>query len=305
MAAHKNKLSPSTIVVFILLGIIALVLLITGLIYNSDIRLFNPQGFIAQEQLKLIIFSLLLLLSIAVPTVLLLYFFAWKYRASNTKTEHNPNAGHGGKLFVTAAWAIPTAFMLVIALVMWPATHQLEPKKAIDPNSKPLTIQVVAMRWKWLFIYPEQQIATVNFAQIPVGTQVEFMLTADEAPMSSFWIPHLGGQLYAMTGHANPIHLMADAPGDYPGSSAEINGAGFAGMKFTARASSVEDFNQWVRDVQQATNPLDSAGYANLLKPSENNEPAYYSMVETGLYDKVLMKYGSHNHGDQTTEGHE
>jgi cytochrome o ubiquinol oxidase subunit 2 len=155
------------------------------------------------------------------------------------------------------------------------------------------------MQWKWLFIYPEQNIATVNFVQIPEDTPVEFELTADEAPMSSFWIPNLGGMLYAMTGHNNRLHLIADTPGDYPGSSAEINGAGFAGMQFTARASSRGDFDQWLQKVKRSPAVLDGAEYAKLLKPSENNPAAFYSATEEGMYDKVLKKYmgsGSHGH---------
>jgi cytochrome o ubiquinol oxidase subunit II len=300
VAANKRKLSPGKIVMIILLGMVLLGLVIAALTYGSDFRLFNSKGWVAQEQLNLILFSLFLLLAVAVPTVLLLYFFAWKYRDSNDKAKYTPDAKHGGTFFLLCAWGIPTVFMLILALVMWPATHKLEPIKPLDANSKPLKIQVVAMRWKWLFIYPEQKIATVNFVQVPVGTQVEFNLTADEVPMSSFWIPHLGGQLYAMTGHANRLHLVADKPGDYPGSSAEINGAGFAGMKFTTRATSKEDFDRWAQEVQQLSNPLDAQAYEKLLHPSENNIETYYSMVDDGLYDKVLMKYmGGHDHTSQ------
>lgn len=299
MAAQKNKLSPSKVILLVILGLAGLALLITWLLQGTDFRLFNPKGLIAQEQFGLIAFSLILLLAVAIPSVLLLYFFAWKFRDSNEKATHAPDARHGGKLFLLVAWGIPTTVMLILALIMLPATHKLDPKNAVNPGTKPLEIQVVAMRWKWIFIYPEQNIATVNFVQVPVGAPVQFDLTADEAPMSSFWIPHLAGQLYAMTGHANRLNIMAETPGDYPGSSAEINGAGFAGMKFTARVSSKEDFDKWVQEVQQLPTALDAANYATLLKPSENNLQAYYSAVETDLYDKVLMKYmGSHDHAE-------
>jgi cytochrome o ubiquinol oxidase subunit 2 len=151
-----------------------------------------------------------------------------------------------------------------------------------------------------LFIYTEQNIATVNFVQIPVNTSVQFELTADEAPMSSFWIPNLGGQLYSMTSHVNRLNLMADTPGDYPGSSAEINGAGFSGMKFTARASSEQDFGLWVQTVKQSPNVLDGAVYDKVLAPSENNPVEFYSAYDEGLYDKVIAKYegpgGGHTH---------
>jgi cytochrome o ubiquinol oxidase subunit II len=179
---------------------------------------------------------------------------------------------------------------------MWSGTHRLVPQNQIASTAKPLTIEVVAQRWKWLFIYPEQNVATVNYVQLPSGTPVTFQLTADETPMSSFWIPNLGGMLYAMTGHVNRLNLLPTTLGDYPGSSAEINGAGFAGMKFTARVSTKDDFDNWVQGVKQQTAVLDTPEYQKLLQPSENNPAASYAAVESGLYDKVLMKYMGPGH---------
>lgn len=283
-----------------LLLFIGLVLLVAILLQGVDVALFSPKGLIAREQHGLMLVSAALLLVIAVPTLFLLYFIAWKYRESNEKATYAPLASHG-KFFVFSVWAIPSVFMLVLASVMLPATHKLAPQKPINSSIQPLKIQVVAMRWKWLFIYPEQNIATVNFVQVPVGTPVQFELTADEAPMNSFWIPHLGGQLYAMTGHVNRLNLMAAEAGDYSGSAAEINGAGFAGMKFVTRASSTEDFDQWVQTVRQSSEVLDSAGYKKLLSPSENNPAAFYANAEPDLYDNLLLKYnGDHNHNAGT-----
>lgn len=268
------------------------------LLQSTNITLFNPKGPIALEQRNLMIFAAAFLLVIAIPTLLLLYFIAWRYRESNHMATYSPNA-RTGKSFVATIWGVPTMFMLVLAFIMWPATHRLEPRKAVDSNVKPLTVQVVAMRWKWVFIYPEQNIATVNYVQLPVGTPVQFVLTADEAPMSSFWIPHLGGQLYAMTGHMNKLNLMAEEIGDYPGSSAEINGAGFSGMKFIARASTMENFDLWVQDVKRSSLVLEDSEYNNLLKPSENNSAAYYSRVQSDLFNDLLIKYnGTHTNKD-------
>ena len=283
----KNRGRPVRLV---LLGMLGLGLLIKVLLYGHDVALFNPKGLIAHEQLNLIIFTIVLLLVIAIPSLFMLYFTAWKYRESNVSSEPEQNSVHS-KFLVPSMWLIPSSFMLVLALVMWPSTHQLAPQKAIASTVKPLTIQVISMRWKWLFIYPDQKIATVNFVQIPVNTPVKFELTADGAPMSSFWIPNLGGMLYSMTGMVNELNLMADTSGDYRGSTAEINGAGFAGMRFTARASSKEDFDQWVQGVRVSADPLDSAKYDLLVKPSEDNPVAYYSGFDANLYDKVLMKY--------------
>lgn len=295
MRKHKNKPTRRNPLGLILLGLTGLGLCIALLLQGVDVALFNPRGLIAGQQHRLMLLSAALLLAIAVPTLSLLYLFAWKYRETNEKATYAPRARHG-KFFVFSLWAIPSAVMLVLASVMWPATHRLAPQQAIATNVKPLTIQVVAMRWKWLFIYPEQNIATVNFIQVPTGTPVQFELSADETPMSSFWIPNLGGQLYAMTGHANRLNLVADTPGDYPGRSAEINGAGFAGMKFVTRASSKAGFDQWVRDVKQSSNMLDAVAYQKLLNPSENNSAELYSKADSNLYSNLLTKYGGlHN----------
>lgn len=296
MAKHKKKYSQLRSMLLVLLGLEALVLVIAMLLARADVALFNPKGLIAEQQLNLMVFTMLLLLTIAVPTLFVLYAFAWKYREANEKATYEPDTRHG-KFFVFSLWALPSIFMLLLAVVMWPATHNLEPKKDIAADTKPITIKVVAMRWKWLFIYPEHDIATVNFVHVPVGTPVRFDITADEAPMSSFWIPHLGGQLYAMTGHVNRLNLMASEPGDYPGSSAEINGAGFAGMKFIARASSQESFDEWIKNMQKSSGALDAAEYEKLLKPSESNPATFYSPVQQDLYAKMLMKYAG-SHGD-------
>jgi cytochrome o ubiquinol oxidase subunit II len=296
MAKQKSKTGRNRSILYVVLWVLALTLLFAVLLKDADIRMLNPKGMVAQEELKLIVFTTVVLLAITVPTLFFLYFFAWKYRETNAKATYEPDKKHG-KFFIFILWAIPTAIMLVLAPVMWVGTHKLEPQKSISSDNKPLTVQVVALRWKWLFIYPEQHIATVNYVQVPVDTPVEFDLTADDAPMSSFWIPHWGGQLYAMTGMTNKLNLMPTTLGDSEGSSAEINGEGFAGMKFTARASSNQDFDSWVQHVKQLPDALDMVEYERLLKPSENNPAVYYSMTEAGLYDKVLMKYmGSHDH---------
>lgn len=285
---------------------LAFVLLIAYLIHDKNIAVFHPKGLIAQEQLRLTLFASGMLLAAAIPTMFLLYFTAWKYRESNSKALHDPHVKLN-RSFVWTMWLVPLVFALVLAGFMWPATHKLEPKKQIAADAKPMTIQVIAMRWKWVFLYPDQNIATVNFVQLPVDTPVKFELTGDEVPMSSFWIPNLGGQLYAMTSHVNTLNLMAETPGDYPGTTAEINGAGFAGMRFVARASSAADFERWVNETKQSGHMLDSAAYTDLLKPSENNPAAYYGAYDTSLYGKVIMKYmGSHAaHDNQIETNHE
>jgi cytochrome o ubiquinol oxidase subunit 2 len=281
---------PGSLARVMILAICAEALLYGVLMHGHNVADFNPKGLIAHEQMGLIIFSAGLLLAVAAPSVALLYFMAWKYRESNAKATHDPNM-QSGRLFIAFAWGIPVAFMSVLSVVMWTSTHRWVPQNAIASSTKPMTVEVVALRWKWLFIYPEQKIATVNFLQLPANTPVTLELTADNTPMSGFWIPNLGGMLYAMTGHVNKLNLMAAAPGDYPGSTSEINGAGMAGMRFTTRVSSKEDFDGWVADTKVNGGMLSEAEYKKFLQPSESNPASFYADYETGLYAKVLMKY--------------
>jgi cytochrome o ubiquinol oxidase subunit 2 len=296
MAKHKKKLSKSESVGLFLLGLLGFGLSIAFLLQGTDIALFNPKGLIASEQHHLMVTATFIMLGIAVPTLFLLYFFAWKYRETNQKaTTNHPTGNHKFQAFVY--WAIPTGIMLILASLMLPATQKLEPQRSIAASNQALTVQVVALRWKWLFIYPGHNIATVNYVQIPVDTPVQFELTADEAPMNSFWIPHLGGQLYAMTGHQNRLNLIAEKTGDYTGSAAEINGAGFAGMRFVTRVSSEQDFEHWVNETQQSNQELSVSEYEKLLHPSENNQAAFYKDPDPELYGSIITKYaGSHNH---------
>jgi cytochrome o ubiquinol oxidase subunit 2 len=303
MPTHKKSKSRGRIGWIILLAVVYLTVLIAVLLQGQNVALFNPKGLIASEQLRLTLLTVGIMLVIAIPTLGVLYFTAWKYRETNHKPKRDADVGHS-KLLNVGMWLIPFVFMIVLSTIMWSATHKLEPQKEIANGAKPMTIQVVAMRWKWLFIYPDQKIATVNYVQIPAGTPVTFELTADETPMSSFWIPNLGGMLYAMTGHMNTLNLLADTPGEYPGSSAEINGAGFAGMKFIAHVTSKEDFDLWAREISATSGVLSAAAYEELLKPSENNPESFYSVTDGDLYAKVLMKYmGSHEHQPATHHG--
>jgi len=215
--------------------------------------------------------------------------FLW-LGASNSKAHYDPIANHS-TFFQLSLWTILSVTALILSLVTWKATHQLDPRKPLASSIKPLVIQVIALQWKWLFIYPAQHIATVNFIQFPVHTPILFELTADDAPMNSFWIPQLSGQIYAMTGMQTQLHIMTDTPGDFAGSAAEISGAGFASMRFVARASSQANFDTWVFSVKKSQSPLSASAYNTLLAPSENNPVAFYASTEENLYNTILMRY--------------
>lgn len=295
---NKKPLRQGLPAWILILPLIDFILLLRYFMRGKNIALLNSKGFIAHEQRSLMLFTMIVTFAVAIPTFVFLFFVVWKYRESNPKTVKTSAKG-SKKSVVLSIWLIPTAVMLVLAGVMWPATHSLAPQKKLAADSSTLNIQVISLRWKWVFIYPEQKIATVNFVQLPVNTPVTFEMTADEAPMSSFWIPNLGGQLYTMTSHVNRLNLIADTPGDYPGSTPEINGTGFAGMKFTTRVSSMNEFNNWTASVKQSPDVLDNASYKKLLIPSEYNPTALYSAYEPNLYDRVIAKYtppGGHKH---------
>lgn len=300
---NKNRKSSAWLPI---LGVSVLgffTLLFAWLVRDRDIALLNPKGAIADEQTRLLILTTSIMLAFAAMVLFFIYFFAWKYRESNDKTEYTPGAGRS-KALVAVAWISPIIIFITLAAIMLPATQKLEPQRSIESDKEELTVRVIAMRWKWVFMYPEQDIATVNFAQIPVDTPVRFELTADEAPMQGFWIPHLGGMLYAMTEHVNPLNLISHTPGDYNGGASEINGHGFAGMRFVARVSTEEEFEKWVDEARHSENVLDEAEYARLLEPSEDTPATIYSSPDNqALFKTLLQKYaGSHDHYSEETE---
>ncbi len=255
---------------------------------GATVAVLEPKGMIAAKERDLIFTAIGLMSAVVLPVLVATVFIARKYRAGNTKSEYSPESGaKPGIQF--AWWAYPCLVIIILSAVTWKNTHELDPHKPVT-GIKPLTIQVVALRWKWLFIYPDQNIAALNFVELPAKTPITFELTADEAPMNSFWIPQLGGQMYAMSGMVNQLNLIADSPGDFQGSAAEISGQGFAGMRFIARATSQSDFNSWVSSVKNSSQALN---YEQLVGPSENDSPAVYASVPENLYNMVVDKYSA------------
>lgn len=260
--------------------------------HADSMAVLNPQGVIAQQQRNLIVFTALMSLLIVLPVFFMTFWFAWRYREGSTqKVKYQPDWDHSA-LFETIWWAVPTIMILVLAGITWKSSHDLDPFRPIVSSKPPMTIQVVALDWKWLFIYPQQQIASVNYVQFPEKTPIKFEITSD-APMNSFWIPQLGGQIYAMTGMSTHLNLMANSTGTYRGSSANISGRGFSGMNFTARSSTQAGFDWWVRNAKSKSTVLSLQKYDELAKPSQNNPIKIYSKVDPVLYDTIVMKYMS------------
>jgi cytochrome o ubiquinol oxidase subunit 2 len=217
------------------------------------------------------------------------FFFAYKYRATNEKAKYTPDWAHSTILEIVW-WGIPCAIIIVLGTITWTSSHRLDPYKPLESKVKPITIQVIALDWKWLFIYPEENIATVNFIQFPDHVPINFKITAD-APMNSFMIPQLGGQIYAMAGMQTKLHLLATEMGDYNGMSVSFSGPGFSGMKFIARVSSDADYHNWLNSVRASKESLTMGSYNKLAKPSEDNKVQYYGSVQNNLYNDVMMKF--------------
>jgi cytochrome o ubiquinol oxidase subunit II len=269
--------------------VLALIVSAIGYLHHTNIAVLNPKGPIAQKELNLIIVALLLSLLIVIPVFTLTIVFAWRYREGNTKAKYSPELDHN-RTAETMWWLIPSALILVLAIVAWNSSHELDPYKPLVSNIRPLTIQVVALDWKWLFIYPQQNVASVNFFQFPSQTPINFEITSD-APMNSFWIPQLGGQIYAMPGMSTQLHLLASSDGSYSGSSANISGVGFSGMNFIAKATSKSDFNNWLESIKNSSSQLSLSRYNKLANPSENNPPSYYSAPQYGLFNIIVNRY--------------
>lgn len=278
-----------TKLIILILSIAEAVLLIQLLVGNSNVALLNSKGLIAAQQRDLMITAILIMLVIIIPVLFFIFFYAWKYREENIVDRHIHEKRHK-KRYELLMWIAPTIIIVILSVLNWRSTHALDPYKPIESDTEPLTIQVVALQWKWLFIYPEQGIATVNYIQFPEDTPIKFELTAD-GPMSSFWIPNLGGQMYAMTGHATTLNLIANEVGEFPGSNAEISGTGFAGMRFIAKATSREEFDMWIESVRGLQSTLDFNRYTDLARPSENTPVTYYASTDDNLYNKIMMKF--------------
>lgn len=275
----SNKIKSA----FLLIGAM---LLLSGC---DHLIVLDPKGAVGAEEKKLILTAVGLMLIVVIPVIIMTLVFAYKYRASNPNLEYDPDFHHSNKIEVVV-WTVPIIIIAILGTITWHTTHTLDPYRPLNEPGKPITIQVVALDWKWLFIYPEQNIATVNLVEFPVDRPVEFRVTAD-APMNAFQIPQLGGQIYAMAGMQTKLHLIANEAGDYFGRSVNISGRGFSGMQFVARAVPQDSFDKWVQEVKQGANALSANEYYQLVKPSEDDPVKLYSSVQPNLFNNIIMKF--------------
>ncbi len=266
-----------------------------ALLCGCNSVLLNPSGSVAAQQSRLIVQSTFLMLLIVIPVIALTVVFAWRYRQSNKEATYTPDWDHSTQLELVI-WAAPLLIIIALGALTWISSHTLDPfrplrrldaAREIPAQVKPLTIEVVALDWKWLFIYPEQGIATVNEVAAPVDVPINFKITASSV-MNSFFVPALAGQVYAMAGMQTQLNAVINRPGEYEGFSANYSGAGFSGMRFTFKGLSPEGFSQWVRKVKGSDQALNKERYVNLAAPSDREPVHLYSSVDASLYDAIL-----------------
>ena len=245
----------------------------------------DPKGPIADAERQILFNSLGIMLAIVIPTILATFGVAYWFRSSNARARYQPEFRYSGRLEVLV-WAIPAMTVLLVGGVAWVGAHDLDPRKAISAAVKPVTVQVVSLDWKWLFIYPEQGIASVNHLVVPAGTPISFELTSSGV-MNSFFVPQLGSQIYTMSGMTTHLQLQADHTGSYRGLSAQFSGDGFADMHFVVDAVPDQQFQQWVASIRGNGPTLDPQSYADLAKPSEAVAPFTYGAVSPDLFKAI------------------
>lgn len=275
----------------------ALLILSAALLSGCDLLVLNPPGDVAARQGDLIVVATLLMLIVIVPVIALTFWFAWRYRASNTQARYTPDWDHSTQLELVI-WGVPLLIIIALGAVTWISTHLLDPYRPLDriAEGRPvpegmehLEVQVVALDWKWLFIYPEQNVATVNELALPVDRPVRFRITSSSV-MNTFYVPALAGMIYGMPGMESKLHAVINVPGEYEGFSANYSGAGFSHMRFRFRGLSERDFERWVNEQRASGAQLGRETYLELEKPSKREPVRRYAQVERGLFDAVVNR---------------
>ncbi|MFV8459598.1 ubiquinol oxidase subunit II [Vibrio campbellii] len=274
------------------IGLVATALMLEGC--NS--ALLDPKGSVGVQEKELIITALLLMLIVVIPVILMTVYFAYRYRETNTAEEYAPDWAHSTKIEIVV-WTIPIIIIAILATITWRSTHELEPSKPLESDVQPMVIEVVSLDWKWLFIYPEQHIATINYVAFPKDVPVTFRLTSDNI-MNAFFIPRLGSQIYAMPGMVTKLNLIANHEGDFKGFASNYSGEGFSQMKFTASALPDQvAFLNWVEKVKASPDRIeDWEQFRSLAAPSVAEPVTLFSSVPPFLFTDVVTQHpGSMN----------
>lgn len=259
---------------------------------QGSVDVLSPIGYIGEQQKNLLAFAVGLSLLVVIPVFAMAIYIAKRYHYKNKSAYYAPD-WDTNRTAESIWWGVPLILITILSIVTWQTTFALDPYKPLDNETKPLEVQVVALEWKWLFIYPEYDIASVNELRIPKDVPINFKITSD-APMNSFWIPSLGGQIYAMKGMQTKLHLISEEEGVVIGKSANISGEGFARMHFNTITQNQGEFDSWVNDVKKDGFTLGIYRYDKLAEPSIETDPIYYSKVEPNLFNLIIDKYMMH-----------
>ena len=246
----------------------------------------DPVGPVGHAERNILIDSVVIMLAIVVPTIVATFLFPWWFRASNTRARYTPNWVYSGQIELVT-WGIPLLTITLLGGVAWVGAHELDPAKPLSSTTKPLEVQVVALDWKWLFIYPAQGVASVNELAIPAGAPVHFSLTSASV-LNAFFVPQLGSMIYTMNGMVSDMHLQADHPGSYRGISSHYSGDGFSDMHFEVRALDKAGFDAWTAAARNGGKTLDAAGYDGLAAQSINAPVMHFGAVDPALFQKVV-----------------
>lgn len=285
MLAAADRLPVFKLLIPVYLCIAAL---FTVLIARGNMQLLEPAGYIADIQSKILWGALIFAAVVGITIITSFFIVVSRYKESKHR-KYDPE-WKVSKPILLLGWAIPLTAIAVICVLIWNTAHMVDAYQPISSSNEPVTIQVVALRWKWLFIYPNDRIATVNMLEIPVNTPVNLELTAD-APMNGFWIPRLSGQIAAMPGMVTQLHIEADKAGTYAGSAAEISGDDFAGMDFSVKAVSAHDYRAWKASAFKAAKPLSYTSYTKLAQPSGYQPVSLYKLPDPNLFNEIVMQY--------------
>jgi cytochrome o ubiquinol oxidase subunit II len=262
----------------------------------------DPQGPVGLAQKTILIDSVAIMLAIVIPTIAAILAFAWWFRASNARAVYLPDWVYSGRIELVT-WSIPLMVIMLLGGVAWIGSHDLDPAKPLPSSAAPLEVQVVSMDWKWLFIYPDQGVASVNQLVIPAGGPIRFSLTSASV-MNAFFIPQLGSMIYTMNGMTTQLNLQADTPGTLHGLSSQFSGDGFSDMHFEVLVLPAERFNAWI-ETTRATGPaLNPETYGTLTRQSMNIPPFTYSAVAPQLFQQIVAQKLPPGPGPRTGRPH-
>jgi cytochrome o ubiquinol oxidase subunit II len=268
--------------------VISLVVIAALLPLQGCAGILAPAGPIGSAERTILLDALAIMLAIVIPTILATLTFAWWFRASNTRARFLPTWAYSGRLELIV-WSIPALVVFFLGGIAWTASHDLDPALPLTSKTQPLEVDVVALDWKWLFIYPAQRVASVNRLVAPVGVPLNLRITSATV-LNVFFVPRLGSEIYAMNGMQSKLYLQADEAGTYPGLAAHFSGDGFSDMAFEVRAVTPAEFATWASDTRASGPSLDEPSYRKLLQQTQNVKPYTYREVQAGLFDAILQQ---------------